>query len=108
MTLAHAECYAQQVYEHLVFEPHRHVSLASLAGMRERCLRVCSAGKTFSFTAWKVRHQLWGTSLLLALPKLLLAAALYRLNAVFSSVYHLYCWWASNPKSHAVRRSILA
>ncbi|WP_284043050.1 pyridoxal phosphate-dependent aminotransferase [Actinoplanes sp. M2I2] len=45
-----------EVYEHLVFtdaaEPH--VPLASLPGMRERTLRISSAGKTFSCTGWKV------------------------------------------------------
>lgn len=48
------ETYWLQVYEHLVFPGTRHTSLQSLPGMRERCLRVGSAGKTFSFTAWKV------------------------------------------------------
>lgn len=33
----------------------RHVTLRSLPGMLDRCLRIGSAGKTFSFTAWKVR-----------------------------------------------------
>lgn len=32
----------------------QHVSLRSLPGMAHRCLRIGSAGKTFSFTAWKV------------------------------------------------------
>jgi N-succinyldiaminopimelate aminotransferase len=45
-----------EVYEHLVFtdaaEPH--VPLASLPGMRERTLRISSAGKTFSCTGWKI------------------------------------------------------
>ena len=31
-----------------------HISLRSLPGMADRCLRIGSAGKTFSFTAWKV------------------------------------------------------
>ena len=44
-----------QVYEHLVFKGSRHVSMRSLSGMRERCIRIGSAGKTFSLTAWKVR-----------------------------------------------------
>ena len=44
-----------QVYEHLVFKGSRHVSMRSLPGMRERCIRIGSAGKTFSLTAWKVR-----------------------------------------------------
>jgi N-succinyldiaminopimelate aminotransferase len=42
-----------EVYEHLVFEG-RHIPLASLPGMRERTVTVSSAGKTFSFTGWKV------------------------------------------------------
>ena len=42
-----------EVYEHLVFEG-RHVPLASLPGMGERTLTCSSAGKTFSFTGWKV------------------------------------------------------
>jgi N-succinyldiaminopimelate aminotransferase len=42
-----------EVYEHLVFEG-RHVPLASLDGMRERTVTISSAGKTFSFTGWKI------------------------------------------------------
>ncbi|MFD8591989.1 pyridoxal phosphate-dependent aminotransferase [Streptomyces sp. NPDC059637] len=42
-----------EVYEHLVFEGE-HVSLASLPGMRERTVTISSAGKTFSFTGWKI------------------------------------------------------
>ena len=42
-----------EVYEHLVFEG-RHIPLASLPGMGERTLTVSSAGKTFSFTGWKI------------------------------------------------------
>ncbi len=49
---AYAVC--DEVYEHLVFPPARHVPLMSLPGMAARCLRVSSAGKTFSLTGWKV------------------------------------------------------
>jgi N-succinyldiaminopimelate aminotransferase len=42
-----------EVYEHIVFEGV-HRPLASLPGMAERTLTVSSAGKTFSFTGWKV------------------------------------------------------
>ncbi len=42
-----------EVYEHLIFEG-RHVPLCSLPGMAERTITVSSAGKTFSFTGWKV------------------------------------------------------
>lgn len=45
-----------EVYEHLVFDGRRHVPLMSLPGMRERTLRIGSAGKTFSLTGWKVGY----------------------------------------------------
>ena len=52
---------ADEVYEHLVYgEPAsedgdvKHIPIASLPGMRERTVTLSSAGKTFSFTGWKV------------------------------------------------------
>jgi N-succinyldiaminopimelate aminotransferase len=42
-----------EVYEHLVFEGE-HLPIASLPGMRERTVTISSAGKTFSFTGWKI------------------------------------------------------
>jgi aspartate/methionine/tyrosine aminotransferase len=51
---ADALAICDEVYEHLTFDGKRHVPLASLTGMRERCLRVGSAGKIFSLTGWKV------------------------------------------------------
>lgn len=43
-----------EVYEHLTFDGLKHVPLATLPGMYERCVRVGSAGKIFSLTGWKV------------------------------------------------------
>ncbi|MFE0105724.1 pyridoxal phosphate-dependent aminotransferase [Streptomyces sp. NPDC059009] len=48
-----------EVYEHLVFDEAEHIPLASFPGMRERTVTIGSAGKTFSFTGWKVG---WVTS----------------------------------------------
>jgi N-succinyldiaminopimelate aminotransferase len=42
-----------EVYEHLVFDGE-HVPIAEFPGMRERTVSVSSAGKTFSFTGWKI------------------------------------------------------
>ena len=44
-----------EVYEHLVFGAP-HLSLMALPDMRERCIRIGSAGKSFSFTGWKVGY----------------------------------------------------
>ena len=43
-----------EVYEHLVFDSHEHIPLATLPGMFERTLTLSSAGKSYSFTGWKV------------------------------------------------------
>ncbi|TYC52280.1 aminotransferase [Rhodobacterales bacterium] len=51
---AYAIC--DEVYEHLVFDGKAHRPLMTLEGMRERTLRIGSAGKTFSLTGWKVGY----------------------------------------------------
>jgi N-succinyldiaminopimelate aminotransferase len=43
-----------EVYEHLVYDDAEHIPLATFPGMRERTVTIGSAGKTFSFTGWKV------------------------------------------------------
>jgi len=43
-----------EVYEHLVFDDRAHVPLCTLDGMWDRTVSISSAGKTFSFTGWKV------------------------------------------------------
>ncbi len=45
-----------EAYEHIVFDGRPHVPLATLPGMASRCLRIGSAGKTFSVTGWKVGY----------------------------------------------------
>lgn len=44
---------ADEVYEHLTFGT-KHVPIASLPGGFERTITISSAGKSFSFTGWKV------------------------------------------------------
>ncbi len=43
-----------EVYEHLVFDNHKHIPLATLPGMADRTVTISSIGKTFSVTGWKV------------------------------------------------------
>jgi N-succinyldiaminopimelate aminotransferase len=43
-----------EVWEHVMFDGRRHVPLIALPGMRERCVKIGSAGKIFSLTGWKV------------------------------------------------------
>ncbi|MFC7552149.1 aminotransferase class I/II-fold pyridoxal phosphate-dependent enzyme [Pseudoroseomonas wenyumeiae] len=51
---AYAVC--DEVYEHLTFDGWKHIPLMTLPGMRGRCMRIGSAGKTFSLTGWKVGY----------------------------------------------------
>jgi N-succinyldiaminopimelate aminotransferase len=44
---------SDEVYEHMVFEG-THLPIAALPGMGDRTVTIGSAGKTFSFTGWKV------------------------------------------------------
>jgi aspartate/methionine/tyrosine aminotransferase len=43
-----------EVWEQVVFAPHVHRSLMTFPGMRERTVKIGSAGKMFGLTGWKV------------------------------------------------------
>ncbi len=45
-----------EVYEHLSFDGIPHIPLMTLPDMRERCVRIGSAGKTFSLTGWRIGY----------------------------------------------------
>ncbi len=45
---------SDEVWEHVVFDGRRHRSVLDLEGMRERAVKIGSAGKIFSLTGWKV------------------------------------------------------
>ncbi|NQV99684.1 MAG: aminotransferase [Rhodospirillales bacterium] len=51
---AYAVC--DEVYEHITFDGKTHKPLMTYPGMKERTVRIGSAGKTFSMTAWKVGY----------------------------------------------------
>ncbi len=45
-----------EVYEHIVYEPNRHVYFASLPGMWERTISCSSLSKTYSITGWRLGY----------------------------------------------------
>ncbi|MBZ6077131.1 aminotransferase [Microvirga puerhi] len=45
---------SDEVWEHVVFDGRRHQPILGLDGMRERAVKIGSAGKIFSLTGWKV------------------------------------------------------
>ncbi len=53
-----------EVWEHVIFDGLAHQPLIGLPGLRERCIKIGSAGKIFSLTGWKV-------GLVVAAPKIM-------------------------------------
>jgi len=45
-----------EVYEHIVYEPYKHVYMASLPGMFERTISCSSLSKTYSITGWRLGY----------------------------------------------------
>lgn len=45
---------SDEVYEHLTYDGISHTPIAGFPGMRERTVTISSAGKTYSFTGWKI------------------------------------------------------
>jgi aspartate/methionine/tyrosine aminotransferase len=51
--------FTDEIYEHIVYDGRRHVSIALLPGMRERTVTISALSKTYSVTGWRVG---WGVS----------------------------------------------
>ena len=60
---ASPECrvYSDEVYEYILFDGHRHVSIASMPGMAERTVLVSGHSKTYAMTGWRLGYALLPT-----------------------------------------------
>jgi N-succinyldiaminopimelate aminotransferase len=58
-----------EVWEHVVFDGRRHKPLIAVPGMRERTVKVGSAGKIFNLTGWKVGFVCAAPALMRVLAK---------------------------------------
>ena len=45
---------SDEIYEHILYDGSRHISIASLPGMREQTITINSISKTYSLTGWRV------------------------------------------------------
>lgn len=45
-----------EVYEHIVYEPNKHIYFSSLPGMKERTISCSSLSKTYSITGWRLGY----------------------------------------------------
>ena len=65
------DCYVicDEVYEHMVYDGRKHRPLMTFPGMRERTIRIGSAGKIFPLTGWKIGFAIAAPEILGVLAK---------------------------------------
>ncbi len=51
-------CVTDEIYEHIVYDGRRHVSIATLDGMWEHTVTISGLSKTFSVTGWRLGYAL--------------------------------------------------
>jgi len=51
-------CITDEIYEHILYDHHEHVSMATLPGMYERTITISGLSKTFSVTGWRLGYLL--------------------------------------------------
>ena len=59
-----------EVYEHIVYDGHKHIYMNSLPGMWERTVSCSSLSKTYSITGWRLGYALGPAPLIGAMTKL--------------------------------------
>ena len=52
-----------EIYEHIIYDGHTHVPMASIAGMPDRTITINGLSKTFSVTGWRVGWAIAPTDL---------------------------------------------
>ncbi len=53
-----AVCVTDEIYEHIVYDGRRHVSVATLGDMWERTITISGLSKTFSVTGWRLGYAI--------------------------------------------------
>jgi aminotransferase len=59
-----------EIYEHILYDGKKHVSIGSLSGMRDRTITIGSFSKTYSVTGWRVGYALAGREITSRLRKI--------------------------------------
>ena len=59
-----------EIYEHILYDGRKHVSIGALDGMRDRTITIGSFSKTYSVTGWRVGYALAGQEITSRLRKI--------------------------------------
>ena len=58
-----------EIYEHILYDGAKHVSMIQIDGMRERTVLVNGMSKTYSVTGWRVGYSIAPPAITAAIPK---------------------------------------
>ena len=58
-----------EVYEHIIYPPYHHVSMASLPGMFDHVITCNSLSKTYSITGWRLGYVIGSEEVISAAKK---------------------------------------
>jgi aminotransferase len=61
--------FTDEIYEHILYDGRRHLSIALLPGMRERTVTISALSKTYSVTGWRVGWAISSPQLIAAIRK---------------------------------------
>jgi aminotransferase len=59
-----------EIYEHILYDGKKHISIGALEGMRDRTITIGSFSKTYSVTGWRVGYALAGREITSRLRKI--------------------------------------
>lgn len=100
-----------EVYEHIVFPPHRHTYFSTLPGMAERTLMCSSLSKTFAITGWRLGYVQAAPDVIAQARKvhdfLTVGAAAPLQHAVVTALRFPESYYAGLAAEYAVGRDIL-
>ena len=61
--------FTDEIYEHILYDDHQHIALATLPGMADRTVTINGLSKTYSVTGWRVGYILASPELTAAIRK---------------------------------------
>ncbi len=51
-------CFTDEIYEHILYDEHEHISIGSIPSMRDRTVTISGFSKTYSVTGWRVGYTI--------------------------------------------------
>nr|XP_054769368.1 kynurenine aminotransferase-like isoform X1 [Lytechinus pictus] len=112
-------CISDEVYEHLVYDDNKFTRIATLPDMWDRTITVCSAGKIFSATGWKLGWSIGPQHLIkncqtlhqncvYTCPTLIQEAVARGLEIEFSRLGQPECYFLELPRELQEKRDKMA